>query len=285
MEKIRPKKALGQNFLTDKNVLARIVEAGAVSGDDRVMEVGPGRGSLTGTLADTGARVLAVEIDRELAPLLEREFSGRENVEIVRADILDVDLAELLLSRYAGKWKVVANLPYNISSQVLIRFLDNRELFSRMVLMLQKEVGERLIAPPGCKEYGILSVFCCLHFDIRREFIVKPGSFYPPPKVDSVVLRFEPLPAPRVDVGDEAFFRRVVRAAFGMRRKTLRNCLKSAMSLDEKHLAQALERCGIDGGRRGETLSLEEFAALCRALSLSGAERENWGNGKELTGI
>jgi 16S rRNA (adenine1518-N6/adenine1519-N6)-dimethyltransferase len=128
-------------------------------------------------------------------------------------------------------------------------------------------VGERLIAPHGCKEYGILTVYCRLHFDIYREFIVKPGSFYPVPKVDSVVLRFEPLPEPRVDVGDEAFFRGVVRAAFGQRRKTLWNCLKSAaLAPDEKSLLEALAGCGIDPGRRGETLSLDEFALLSRTL-------------------
>jgi 16S rRNA (adenine1518-N6/adenine1519-N6)-dimethyltransferase len=128
-------------------------------------------------------------------------------------------------------------------------------------------VGERLIAPPSCKEYGILSVFVRLHFDVYREFLVKPGSFYPVPKVDSVVLRFEPLPAPRAEVGEEMFFRQVVRAAFGQRRKTLWNCLKSSRVIsDETRLRKALSENGIDGGRRGETLSLEEFAALSRSL-------------------
>lgn len=267
METIRPKKALGQNFLTDKNVLGHIVEAAGISTGDRVLEVGPGRGSLTRLLAEKGARVVAVELDRELVPLLEIEFSGQENVEIVQADILDTDLRQLLLSRWDGKWKVVANLPYNISSQVLIRFLDEHDLFSRLVLMLQREVGERLIAPPSCKEYGILSVFLALHFGIYREFLVRPGSFYPAPKVDSVVLRFDPLPKPRAEVGDEAFFRQVVKGAFGQRRKTLWNCLKSAgLAPDEKMLTETLAGCGIDGGRRGETLSLDEFAALSRAL-------------------
>ena len=234
---------------------------------DRILEVGPGRGDLTRLLAEKGAQVLAVELDRQLVPLLESEFADRENVEIVQADILETDLRELLLSRWEGKWKVAANLPYNISSQILIKFLDNRGLFSRLVLMLQREVGERLIAPPSCKEYGILSVFCRLHFDIYREFLVKPGSFYPVPKVDSVVLRFDSLPTPRVDVGDEAFFRQVVRSAFGQRRKTLSNCLKSAgLAADGKALTDALACCGIDGKRRGETLSLAEFAALSRTL-------------------
>jgi 16S rRNA (adenine1518-N6/adenine1519-N6)-dimethyltransferase len=267
MENVRPKKALGQNFLTDRNILSRILESTGMADGDRILEVGPGRGDLTRLLAEKGAQVLAVELDRQLVPLLESEFADRENVEIVQADILDTDLRELLLSRWEGKWKVAANLPYNISSQILIKFIDNRGLFSRLVLMLQREVGERLIAPPSCKEYGILSVFCRLHFDIYREFLVKPGSFYPVPKVDSVVLRFDSLPAPRVDVGDEAFFRQVVRSAFGQRRKTLWNCLKSAgLAADGKALSDALACCGIDGKRRGETLSLAEFAALSRTL-------------------
>jgi 16S rRNA (adenine1518-N6/adenine1519-N6)-dimethyltransferase len=267
MEKLRPKKALGQNFLNDRNVISRIVDAVGISAGDRVMEVGPGRGAMTRLLADTGARVLAVELDRQLVPLLEREFAGCGNVEFLQADILEADLKEILPLRHKGKWKVAANLPYNISSQVLIKFLDNRELFSRLVLMLQREVGERLIAPHGCKEYGILTLYCRLHFDIYREFIVKPGSFHPVPKVDSVVLRFEPLPAPRVEVGDEAFFRKVVRAAFAQRRKTLWNCLRAAaLAPDEKSLLELLAGCGIDPGRRGETLSLDEFAALSRGL-------------------
>ncbi len=274
MEKIRPKKALGQNFLTDRNVLARIAVAAGICAGDRVVEIGPGRGSLTRILAEEGARVVAVELDRQLVPLLRKEFADRDNVEIVEADILDVDLRQLLLSRSEGKWHVVANLPYNISSQVLIRLLDDRALFSRLVLMLQKEVGERLIAPPATKEYGILSLFLGLHFDIHREFIVRPGSFYPAPKVDSVVLRFEPLAEPRADVGDEAFFRRVVRGAFAQRRKTLWNCLKAAgVAADDATLANILADCRIDGGRRGETLSLEEFAALTRGVLGSGTKR------------
>lgn len=262
-----PKKALGQNFLTDRNVLARIAEAVTIVPGDRILEVGPGRGALTALLAEKGAQVVAVELDRELVPLLRKEFAGRKNVEVVEADILAVDLPRLLGEREGGTWKVAANLPYNISSQVLFRFLECRGLFSLLVLMLQKEVGERLLAPPACKEYGALTVLFRLHFQIRREFVVKPGSFHPVPKVDSVVLSFTPLPAPRVDVGDEEFFRRVVKAAFGQRRKTLWNCLRGADLAESDTLAVALERCGIDPGRRGETLSLEEFAALTRIIN------------------
>ena len=268
MEKMRAKKALGQNFLIDDNVLSRIVSCVAPGPEDAILEVGPGRGALTKLLAASGARFLAIEWDRDLLPLLSAEFAGAPNVEIGHGDILRVDLRQLLESRGAGrKWKVAANLPYNISSQVLFRFLECSGLFERLVLMLQKEVGDRLVAPAGCKDYGALTVLLRLHFDISREFLVKPGAFRPVPKVDSCVLRFTPLERPRVEVGDEDFFRRLVKGAFSQRRKTLLNSLRSAgIGAEDDYLPAALSRSGIDGGRRGETLSLDEFAALSREL-------------------
>jgi len=268
MEKIRAKKEFGQNFLVDDNVLSRIVACVAPGADDCILEVGPGRGALSRLLAASGAKFLAVEWDRDLLPVLDAEFAGFDNVEIGHGDILRVDLPQLLTARGGGrKWKVAANLPYNISSQVLFRFLECSYLFERLVLMLQKEVGDRLTAPPNCKDYGALTVLLRLHFDIRREFIVRPGSFKPVPKVDSAVLTFTPLEAPRAEVGDEEFFRRLVKGAFSQRRKTLLNSLRSTGFDDgDGTLALALSRSGIDGGRRGETLSLEEFALLSREL-------------------
>ena len=268
MEKIRAKKEFGQNFLVDVNVLSRIVACVAPGADDCILEVGPGRGALSRLLAASGAKFLAVEWDRDLLPVLEAEFAGFDNVEIGHGDILRVDIPKLLTARGGDrKWKVAANLPYNISSQVLFRFLECSFLFERLVLMLQKEVGDRLTAPPNCKDYGALTVLLRLHFDIRREFIVRPGSFKPVPKVDSAVLTFTPLEAPRAEVGDEEFFRRLVKGAFNQRRKTLLNSLRSTGFDDgEGALSLALSRSGIDGGRRGETLSLEEFALLSREL-------------------
>ena len=266
-QRVRPKKSMGQNFLTDRNVLSRIVQVVEPSPDDCILEVGPGQGALTTLMADRVERLVAVELDRQLVPLLQRQFADRPHVEIVQADILRVPLAELLTARSDRRWKVAANLPYNISSQVLFLFLENLPHLSRLVLMLQKEVGDRLAAGPGTKAYGMLSVFFQLHFDITREFVVRPGAFFPVPKVDSVVLRFEPLPAPRVSVGDELFFRRVVRAAFSQRRKTLWNCLRSARIVeDDDVLRAAFARCGLDPGRRGETLDMAEFARLAREL-------------------
>ena len=176
MERHRPKKALGQNFLVDRNVLDRIVEAVAIAPDDAVLEIGPGRGALTTLLAERATRVMAVELDRDLVPVLRKLFVGRPNVEIIPADILAVDLPALLSAHGAQQWKVAANLPYNISSQVLFRFLDHPRLFASLVLMFQREVGERLLASPATKEYGILSVFCRLHFDISRVLLVRPGG-------------------------------------------------------------------------------------------------------------
>jgi len=265
MKPLKAIKMLGQNFLTDRNVISRIISSVDPCPDDFILEIGPGQGALTSELAGSGATVVAVELDRRLAPLLAAEYAGNPKVKIFEADILKLDLLETLAAHSGQKWKVAANLPYNISSQVLIKFLETPTLFTDLFLMLQKEVGDRLAAPPATKEYGILTLFCRLHFDVTREFIVKPGSFHPVPKVDSAVLRFKALPGPRVDVGDERLFRRLVKAAFSQRRKTLWNCLKSAdFAVDEVTLRAILLAAGIDEKRRGETLSLDEFATLSR---------------------
>jgi 16S rRNA (adenine1518-N6/adenine1519-N6)-dimethyltransferase len=267
VDRLNAKKSLGQNFLVDANVLARIVKAVNINPDDRILEIGPGKGALTELLMKTAKHVVAVELDKRMVAFLREKFCQAGNVEVVEDDILDTDLNRLLLGRWSGKWKAAANLPYNISSQVLFKFIDNRNFFSEMVLMLQKEVGERLVARPCTKEYGILSVFCQVYFDISRELLVKPGSFRPIPKVDSLVLKFRVLESPRVEVGDELFFRTVVKSAFAQRRKTLWNCLRSAFPLImEKGLMDILHDCGIDPRRRGETLSLDEFALLAKGI-------------------
>jgi 16S rRNA (adenine1518-N6/adenine1519-N6)-dimethyltransferase len=271
MGTMRAKKALGQNFLVDGNVLANIVKAADISPEDMVLEVGPGRGALTARLAEAAARVVAVEYDRDLVPLLRNELCRYQSLEVINADILRLDLQEALGYSVGDKWKVVANLPYNISSQILFRFIEERAMFSEMLLMLQKEVGERLLAPPSCKDYGVLTVFCRLYFDVERVLSVKPASFRPVPRVDSVVLRFRVLGKPRVEVGDESLFRRVVKASFAQRRKTLLNCLKGMdASADEASLRRVLESAGIDPRRRGETLSLDDFALLTKHILSAG---------------
>lgn len=265
MSNRRPLKSLGQNFLVDGNIIDKIIHSADIKPEDCVLEIGPGRGALTGYLARKAGRLVLVEYDHALAAGLKKLYAGDPRVTVVDADILAVDLADLL--KDAQGWKVVANLPYNISTAVLFRLLDVRDRLARMVLMLQKEVGDRLVAAPNCADYGVTTVLLGLWFDMRREFIVPPGCFHPSPKVDSAVLSFVPLPAPRVQVGDEAVFRRVVKGAFAMRRKTLINCLKAAELTSNTGLRGILADCGIDGQRRGETLSLDEFAALSRHFS------------------
>ena len=262
----RPLKSLGQNFLMDQNVIGKIIQSAVLQPGDQVLEIGPGRGALTERLVRQVERLLLVEYDHALAASLTESFTDNPQVTVVDGDILAVDIAALL-NQGAGKWKVIANLPYNISTQVLFRLEEVRSRLSRMVLMLQKEVGDRLVAQPDCSDYGITTVLLGLHFDIRREFIVPPGCFHPRPKVDSAVLSFIPLAAPRVEVGNEQIFRRVVKGAFAMRRKTLSNCLKSAELSAEGGIEALLEECGIDGRRRGETLSLDEFALISRRLT------------------
>jgi len=261
----RPLKALGQNFLVDNNIIEKIIHSAAIKPEDSVLEIGPGRGALTEYLARKAGRLVLIEYDHALAAALKERYADDARVTVVDADILAVDLAAVL-GDVAG-WKVVANLPYNISTAVLFRLLEVRDRLARMILMLQKEVGDRLVAAPDCADYGVTTVLLGLWFDMRREFIVSPGCFHPRPKVDSAVLSFVPLPAARVPVGDEAVFKRVVKGAFGMRRKTLINCLKAAELTTIDDLRSILADCGIDGQRRGETLTLDEFAALSRRLS------------------
>jgi len=260
----RPKKRFGQNFLRDRQVVEQIISAAELQGSDRVLEIGPGLGAMTDRMLELVEEVNVIELDRDLAERMRLRPNG--NLRVHEGDALALDWEALLP---APPYKLVANLPYNISSQILFRILDHRRLLGRLVLMFQKEVGDRLVAAAGTKDYGILSVFCQLWYDIRRVTLVPPGAFHPPPKVTSAVLRFDPLPAARVAVADEVFFRRVVKGAFAQRRKTLRNSLVGS-GFDAGCVESALAASGIDAGRRGETLSLKEFAALAAALQAEG---------------
>ncbi|MBE0597381.1 MAG: 16S rRNA (adenine(1518)-N(6)/adenine(1519)-N(6))-dimethyltransferase RsmA [Desulfuromonadales bacterium] len=256
----RQKKKYGQNFLRDQRIVERILTAADLQPDDRVLEIGPGLGVLTDRLLATVAEVVVMEVDAELVERLRQRPDA--NLQLHAGDALRLDWMAALQH---PPYKLVANLPYNISSQVVFRILEHPRHFSRLVLMFQKEVADRLCASPATKEYGILSVLCRLWFDIRQVTAVPPGAFSPPPKVTSAVLLFEPLPAPRVPVADEQLLRQVVKAAFGQRRKTLRNAL-AAGDFSGQAVEQALLRSGIDPVRRGETLSLAEFAHLSNAL-------------------
>ncbi|MEI7818023.1 MAG: 16S rRNA (adenine(1518)-N(6)/adenine(1519)-N(6))-dimethyltransferase RsmA, partial [Desulfuromonadales bacterium] len=228
-----------------------------------VLEIGPGRGALTTHLAERSGRLLLIEFDHALAAWHRVQYQQKPHVTVIDADVLKVDL-EALLPETPQKWNVVANLPYNISTEVLFRLYHVHERLARMTLMLQKEVGDRLVAPPDCSAYGVTTVLLGLWFDISRAFVVHPDSFHPSPKIDSVILNFIPRTEARAEVGDEEVFRAVVKSSFSMRRKTLYNCLKSAEFAKEIDCSELLEACSIEGRRRGETLSLEEFSVLSR---------------------
>ena len=258
---IRPKKSLGQNFLTDPHYLRRIVDAATVGPGDQVIEIGPGLGHLTRELAARAGRLLVIELDDRLIPRLREEFSQRRSIEIVHADALEYDYGSL-----TGAWKVVANLPYYISTPLIQRLIGHRDRISSMTLMLQKEVAERIAAEPGGKEYGFLSVLVQYWMLPRLEFIVPAGAFTPRPKVDSAVLTLTTRERPERPVMDEALFLRVIKAAFSQRRKTLRNAL-GQLGYPRAVLDAAQTATGVDLGRRAETLTTVEFAALSDFLA------------------
>lgn len=260
---LRPKKDWGQNFLGDEAILERIAAACELSPSDTVVELGAGLGHLTRALAATGARVVAVERDRDLVAALEEEALPA-NVRVLAANAAQLDFAEI-----AGVARpvVAGNLPYQLSSPILFEVIEQRASVKRAVFLLQREVAERIAAPPGGRDYGLLSVLLQAWADVSLALRVPAGAFHPPPKVDSAVLRIDLLETPRAEVRDPARFVRLVKAAFAQRRKTLFNALRASEHLGEPPaIASALERAGIDPTRRAETLSPQEFAALEREL-------------------
>jgi 16S rRNA (adenine1518-N6/adenine1519-N6)-dimethyltransferase len=259
------RKRLGQHFLVDRNILNKVVEAAGIEKDDAVLEVGSGLGMMTLALADKAKRVIAVEIDPKLAEILKEKTAARQNVEVIQKDILEIDFPRLY-EKEEQRLKVVANLPYQISTPLLFRFIDSPEAFSSLTLMLQKEVAVRMTAGPGGKDYGSLSIFTQMVSDLSILFLVKPSAFFPPPKVDSAVVQMVWKKEPIVSVQAMEWFKKVVRGCFNYRRKTLINALKhSELSLPEDALDR-INRIGIDPRRRPETLTLEEFARLADVL-------------------
>lgn len=261
-----PRKRLGQHFLIDRNILNKVVRTARINKGDVVVEVGPGLGMLTLALADQSNRVIAVEIDFRLAEILKEKVADYPNVEIIRKDIMEVDFKELH-ERVGQPLKVVANLPYQISTPLLFRFIDGRDVFSSLTLMLQREVAERMSAKPGGKDYGSLSILTQIVSDFSIRFLIKPSAFFPPPNVESAVVHMVWKEKPMVDVKDIEWFKRVVRAAFTYRRKTLINALKHS-DLPVADRAERMKEVGIDPQRRPETLTIEEFVRLAEALNL-----------------
>ncbi|MDI6871245.1 MAG: 16S rRNA (adenine(1518)-N(6)/adenine(1519)-N(6))-dimethyltransferase RsmA [Bacillota bacterium] len=263
---LQPRKRFGQNFLIDEHILNKIVRAASLSPSDVVLEVGAGLGTLTAALAARAGRVVAVELDRDLFSVLRFTVGRLPNVRLVRGDILDLRLAELLPDD-APSYKAVANLPYYITSPVLLKFLTATRPWERLVFMVQREVADRLTARPGTKAYGSLTVI--LQFSAEATVVarVPRTAFYPAPEVDSTVVALTPRPSPLPPGPERDVFFRVVRAAFGQRRKTLANALVGG-GFPGSAVKAALAEAGLDGGRRGETLSLDEFVTLSRCLSV-----------------
>lgn len=261
--KLRADKKLGQNFLIDESVVRRIVEAAELTPEDTVLEVGPGIGTLTQGLAESGASVVAVELDKRLLPVLDVTLEGYDNVRIVNGDILQVDIMEQVQK---PGFKCCANLPYYITTPIIFAILEKRLPMERLVVMVQKEVAERMAAKPGSKDYGALSVAIQYFTEPEIAFIVPPSSFIPAPSVDSAVIVCKRRSTPPVEVCDENLFFRVVKAAFSLRRKMLSNSLKN-MGIKGEQVTKWLELAGVDGKRRAETLSLEDFAALTNTFA------------------
>ncbi len=262
---LRAKKAFGQNFLISERALRAIADATVATDEDWIVEIGAGLGTLTAQLAErvTAGKVIALETDPDMIRVLRAELGTVDNLEIEQADAMRYDL------RMAASLKsitVCGNLPYHIASQLLFRVIDAREVITRAVVMIQKEMADRIVAKPGTKEYGALGVMIRTYMDVTTVIKVSAGSFIPPPKIDSTVIKLVPLAgaAPRVPISDPAHYSRVVHAAFGQRRKTLRNALRAVWH--EETVDHALATTTIDGGRRGETLDIAEFGALAALI-------------------
>jgi 16S rRNA (adenine1518-N6/adenine1519-N6)-dimethyltransferase len=255
-----PRKSLGQHFLKDPHYLRRIADAAHLGPGDQVIEIGPGLGHLTNELVTRTQRLIVIELDERLIQPLREAFGGMPNVEVVHGDALTFDYRAL-----HGSWKVVANLPYYIATPLIQRLIDQRAAFTLFTLMLQKEVAERIAASPGGKEYGFLSVLVQYHTIPHIEFLVPPGAFTPRPKVDSAVMTLTVRERPEVVVTSNTLFRQVLMAAFGQRRKTLRNAL-GPLGLPRETLEAAAHEAGIDLGRRAETLCVAEFVHLANAI-------------------
>lgn len=255
-------KSLGQNFLVDQNIVRDIVRGAEVSKEDYVIEIGPGVGTLTRELLKEAASVTAIELDDKLLPILKEELKEYENFHLIHGDATKVQLDAV----YPGKEiKLVANLPYYVTTPIITKILNDKVAFSSLTIMIQKEVAERMDAVPGTKDYGSLSVLVQYYCDTKIVRSVPPESFMPRPKVDSTVIRLTKLEKPRAHVEDEVLFFKIVRMVFTMRRKTLSNNLKS-LGYTREFIEEVLEAAGIDLKARGETLSVEKFAELSNVI-------------------
>jgi 16S rRNA (adenine1518-N6/adenine1519-N6)-dimethyltransferase len=265
---IRPKKQLGQNFIVDPAFTEMIVKRAGILPEDIILEIGAGLGALTIPLARRAKKIFAVEKDRQIIPILNMEIlvSGLTNISVIEKDILTVSI-ESLVEDMGGKIVVMGNLPYNISSQILVQLIRSRVGISRAVLMFQKELAQRITAETGCKDYGRLTVMLRYCSDIKKLVDVKASLFFPKPKVDSQILELKFKKEIDHKAVDEPFFFKVIKSGFGNRRKTLKNALAaSELNIDPNTAKRVLEKSGIDPIRRAETLTVEEFVKLSNNL-------------------
>lgn len=260
----RPKKRLGQNFMVDSNILEKFAGFAKLTHEDVVIEIGAGFGNLTKLLCQKANVVFAIELDKALCKAASEFLSGYENLQVIWADFLKISIQDLLMRTGKVKAKVLGNLPYYISSPLIFHLLDQRDFIDTILITLQREVAKRLVASPGTKDYGTIS--CAAQYYTKPFFLMDVGrqAFSPQPRVDSALVKLEVLEIPSVSVKDEDLFFKLIRASFNQRRKTISNALssKSGIGLAKKTICSSLERAGIDPMRRGETLSLEEFARL-----------------------
>jgi len=264
---IRPRKSRGQHFLVHERIIDSIIGLLDLAPGDKVVEIGPGLGFLTRQLSERAGKVWAVEVDEALVRRLRDEFAEHDALALIHGDFLKVDLPALLPKT---KVKLVGNLPYSVATEILFRIFEWRESFSFVVVMVQKEVAERMTAGPGTKDYGTLSVWCQLYGRISGKIAVSPEAFFPRPKVRSTILKLELFDEPAVLPSEVPALRGVVRAAFGQRRKTLANALGAWLKLPREEIGRFLAAQDIDPRRRGETLKVEEFVALARAARAQG---------------
>lgn len=263
-------KSLGQNFLTDKNIIDRIIGSAEIGPDDLVIEIGPGIGVITREAAETARKVIAVEIDKNLIPILKETLSDVDNVEIVNQDILKTDVNQLIANQgdSISGVKIIGNLPYYITTPIIMKLLEDGVMADSITVMMQKEVADRIKASPGTKAYGALSVAVQYYCTVEGVVNVPKEVFVPQPKVDSTVLRLSIREEAPVKLSDREIFFRCVKAGFGQRRKTLLNSLMGIEGITKEEVKEALDAAGIDSARRAETLDLEEFAKLSNEVYL-----------------
>ena len=262
-------KRYGQNFLIDSNILEKIVASAGITQDDTVLEIGPGIGTLTQHLAEAAKKVICVEIDKNMIPVLEYTLADFDNVTVINQDILKADIVNILKENGAESAKVVANLPYYITTPIIMELLEKDLPIESITVMIQKEVAERMQTGPGSKDYGALSLAVAFYSNAEVKMTVSPNCFIPRPNVDSAVIRLDKLKEPAVKVKNRAEMFRIIKGAFEQRRKTLTNALShsSAYKTDKKNIENALLEMGKNINIRGEELTLEEFARLSDILT------------------